>query len=59
MSSDNIELKARMLADILNEANVRPHIMGMPTFVALTTEEWELTWSPREGWMAQERLRAG
>jgi hypothetical protein len=48
-------LSARALAEILNEADVSPEIMGMATYVALKAERWMLTWTPRQGWMSQAR----
>jgi hypothetical protein len=48
-------LSARALAEVLNEANIRPEIMTMPTFVALTTDRWVVAWVPRHGWSASSR----
>jgi hypothetical protein len=50
-------LSARALAEILNEADVSPEIMGMATYVALKADRWMLTWTPRNGWMSQGRDR--
>ena len=43
-------LDAHTLAEVLNAMHVRPEIMGMRTFVALTNDRWEVVWVPQTGW---------
>jgi hypothetical protein len=54
MDTDTREARhdARTLAEVLNAMHVRPEIMGMRTFVALTTDRWQVVWLPQSGWTA-------
>ena len=38
------------LAEVLNAMRIHPEIMGMPTFVALTSGQWQVVWLPQTGW---------
>ena len=49
------ETSASEVADVLNAIGVRPEIMGMPTFVALTNDRSVIVWVPNGGWKAAGR----
>jgi hypothetical protein len=53
METDTREhyLTPHELADVLNAMGIRPEIMAMPTFVALKSDECQVVWLPRFGWI--------